>query len=72
MAGMLSMNMNDAAARALRVTSGLAALAPADGIAPGLRDRIARGIVRRGPVLTWSDSVGDPAGAPAFFPHLSA
>lgn len=64
--------MNDAAVEALRLLSGLGALAPPDGLSPDLRERAARGIVRRGEVLTWADSTGGAADAPSFFPDLTA
>lgn len=68
----MSLTMNDAAVRALGVLTGLAAAAPPGGLAPGLRDRLAPGISRRGEVLVWGDSTGDTGGAPSFFPDLTA
>lgn len=50
--------MNDAAIDATGLLSGLAAVEPPGGLAPGLRERAARGIVRRGQVLTWASSDG--------------
>ena len=50
--------MNDAAIDASGLLSGLAAVDPPGGLAPGLRDRSARGIVRRGQVLIWAGSDG--------------
>lgn len=72
MHSMLSLKMNDAAIRALGVLTGLAAVTPPGGFAPGLRDQLASGISHRGDVLTWADSVGNSAGAPSFFNDLTA
>ncbi|MEU4115385.1 hypothetical protein AB0F71_12925 [Kitasatospora sp. NPDC028055] len=69
---MLSLRMNDAAAQALGVLDHPAALTPPGGLAPGLRDRLAHGITRRGAVLTWADSTGDADAAPAAFTDLTA
>ena len=63
---MLSLKMNDAAVGALGVLAGLGAAEPAGGLAPGLRGRAARGIVRRGEVLVWADSPGNAEGGPGF------
>jgi len=71
MACMLALKMNDAAVRALGVLDGLAAVAPPGGLAPGLRDLAARGIVRRGRVLTWPHSARDADGAPGSFQDLT-
>lgn len=68
---MLSVKMNDLAVEALGMRAGHAVLTPPDGLAPGLRQQITQGIVRRGEVLTWADSVGDADGAPAPFPDLT-
>jgi hypothetical protein len=68
---MLSLSMNDAAVRAVGVLAGLAAAELPGGLAPGLRDRAARGIVRRGEVLTWAGSSGDAEGAPPVFGDLT-
>jgi hypothetical protein len=59
--------MNDAAAAMLGVPSGSMLLQPPGGLAAGLRERAARGIVRRGSVLTWARSAGPagPAAGPA-------
>jgi len=67
----LSLKLNDAAIKALAVLDGLSAIAPADGLAPGLRERVARGIVRRGTVLTWADSAGRTEKAPGIFTDLT-
>ncbi|MDT0270209.1 hypothetical protein RM844_28455 [Streptomyces sp. DSM 44915] len=67
---MLSLSLNDTAARLLHGPAGPAA-APTDGLAPGLRARLAGGIVRRGPVLTWADSPGDATAAPGPHPDLT-
>jgi hypothetical protein len=58
LAGMLSLKMNDAAVGALGILTGLSALEPPGGLATGLRDLKARGIVRHGDVLTWAGSAG--------------
>jgi hypothetical protein len=71
MGDVLSLRMNDPAVKLLDAASGLAALEPPGGLAPGLRERLARGIVRKGAVLTWTDSTADAAGAPSFFPDLT-
>lgn len=69
---MLSLKMNDLAMETLGLPAGQAPLtAPAGGLAPDLRRRIARGIARRGRVLTWADSPGDADNAPANFPDLT-
>jgi hypothetical protein len=72
MYGMLSLKMNDDAVRALGACAGPAAVTPPGGLAPGLRDRLACGISRRGEVLTWADSVCNSDGAPSFFNDLTA
>ena len=71
MARMLSVKMNDVAVRAVGVLVGLAAAEPPGGLAPGLRDRAAGGIVRRGEVLTWAGSSGNAEGAPSVFGDLT-
>ncbi|WP_336211629.1 hypothetical protein [Nonomuraea sp. LPB2021202275-12-8] len=68
---MFSLTMNDAAADMLGVMNGLAALEPPGGLASGLRERAAEGIVRRGKVLTWTSSTGGAEGAPSFLPDLT-
>jgi hypothetical protein len=68
----LTLKLNDAAAAALGVTNGLQDIAPPGGLAAGLQQRIDRGITRRGPVLTWTDSVGAADGAPSFLNDLTA
>lgn len=72
MGHLLSLTMNDAAADLLGVLNGLADIEPPGGLAPGLRERTAQGIVRREKVLTWASSVGGAAGAPSFFNDLTA
>lgn len=72
MHGMLSLKMNDTAVRVLGVLAGLTAVTPPGGLAPGLRNQLASGIKRRGEVLTWADSVGNPGGAPSFFNDLTS
>ncbi|MFI6318783.1 hypothetical protein ACIBG8_14745 [Nonomuraea sp. NPDC050556] len=69
---MLSLTMNDAAVEALKLLTALTVVAPPGGLSPDLRERAARGIVRRGEVLTWADSTGGAADAPSFFPDLTA
>ncbi|MFJ2594842.1 hypothetical protein [Streptomyces erythrochromogenes] len=69
---MLSLTMNDAAAEVLGVIAGQALFAPPPGgLAPGLRERLAGGITRRGEVLTWADSTGDADDAPSSFADLT-
>lgn len=68
---MLSIQMNDAAARLLGVQDGLLPVPPPGGLAAGLEEVLGRGIVRRQRVLTWVDSAGSAAGAPSFFPDLT-
>lgn len=67
-----TLELNDAAVRAFGLLNGLQDMAPRDGLATGLQERIDRGIVRRGSVLTWADSVGGADGAPSFFDDLTA
>jgi len=71
MNAVLTLKLNDAAAQALGMTDGLQGMAPPGGLAAGLQQRIDRGITRRGPVLTWRDSVGAAEGAPSFFNDLT-
>jgi hypothetical protein len=68
----LTLRLNDAAVQALGLINGLQGMAPPGGFAMGLQERIDRGIVRRGSVLTWADSVGEADGAPSFFNDLTA
>ena len=70
--GMLSIQMNDAAARLLGAHDGLLPVPPPDGLTAGLEEILKRGIVRRERVLTWTGSAGGAAGAPSFFPDLTA
>lgn len=70
MAGMLTLQANDAAVTALGLPDGLAVQPPA-GLAQGLRDVAAGGIVRRGDVLTWSGSAEDAEAAPGIFGDLT-
>jgi hypothetical protein len=69
--GVLSIRMNDDAVRLLGVLGGMAGIEPPGGLAAGLRERLASGIVRRAHVLTWADSQGHAEGAPSFFPDLT-
>jgi hypothetical protein len=71
MGGMLSIRMNDDAARLLGVFGGMAGIEPRGGMAADLRERLASGIVRRAHVLTWANSRGNAIGAPSFFPDLT-
>jgi hypothetical protein len=71
MTGVLALTMNDSAARLLDAVSGFAGLCPSEALAPGLRDRLDRGIIHRGNVLVWSGSVGNTANAPSNFPDLT-
>lgn len=57
--------MNDAAIEATGLLSGLAAVEPPGGLAPGLRERAAGGIVRWGQVLTWAGSDGGSETVPS-------
>jgi hypothetical protein len=68
---MLSIQMNDAAARLLGAHDGLLPVPPPDGLAAGLEEILGRGIVRRDRVLTWANSTGGAARAPSFFPDLT-
>jgi hypothetical protein len=72
MGRVFSLRLNDSAADMLGVLHGPAAIEPPAGLSPGLRERAAQGIVRRGKVLTWVSSVGGAAGAPSFFKDLTA
>jgi hypothetical protein len=71
MGGVLSIRMNDDAARLLGVLGGMAGIEPAGGMAAGLRERLSSGIARRAHVLTWANSQGNAGGAPSFFPDLT-
>jgi hypothetical protein len=68
---MLTLKMNDAAVDALGVLTGLSMVSPPGGLAPGLRERAGRGVVRRGKVLVWADSTGGAERAPSRFPDLT-
>ncbi len=63
--------MNDLAVRALGMVSGPGSMEPPGGLGAGLREYAARGIVRRGEVVTWADSTADADNAPSFFPDLT-
>ena len=63
--------MNDAAVEMLGMLSGFAAIEPPEGLASGLQERVASGIVRRGKVLTWASSVGGAEAAPSLFETLT-
>jgi hypothetical protein len=67
MGGVLSIRMNDAV-RLLGVLGRMADIEPPGGLATGLRELLASGIVRRTQVLTWANSQGDADSAPASFP----
>lgn len=60
MDSVLSVMMNDAAVEMVGVLNGVTVTAPPDGMALGLQERLARGIVRRGDVLTWAGSTRAP------------
>jgi hypothetical protein len=68
----LSLKMNDAAVQMLGMVTGSPSFAPPGGLAPGLRQRIRAGIVRRGEVLTWAGSLGAADRAPGGFADLTA
>jgi hypothetical protein len=71
MGGVLSIRMNDDAVRLLGVLGRMADIEPPGGLATGLRELLASGIVRRTQVLTWANSQGDADSAPASFPDLT-
>ncbi|WP_432847108.1 hypothetical protein ACQPXB_40690 [Amycolatopsis sp. CA-161197] len=71
LADVLTLKMNDAAAKAMDVLSGFGRIEPPGGLAHDLRERVARGLRRRGKVLTWADSTADADNAPSFFPDLT-
>jgi hypothetical protein len=62
--------MNDAAVQTLGVLMGLGAVEPPGGLAPGLQEKAARGIVHHGPILTWADS-SNPENARLFLDDLN-
>jgi hypothetical protein len=66
-----SIRMNDDAVRLLGMLDGMADTEPPGGLAAGLQERLASGIVRRAHVLMWADSPGNADGAPSFFPDLT-
>lgn len=68
---MLSIQMNDAAARLLGAHDGLLPAPPPGGLAAGLQELLRCGIVRRERVLTWAGSAGGAEGAPSIFPDLT-
>lgn len=68
---MLSIQLNDDAVRLLGLLEGTLPGLPPAGLAAGLEDIIRCGIVRRGQVLVWADSVGNAERAPAIFPDLT-
>ncbi|HEV2375141.1 MAG TPA: hypothetical protein VGS19_23655 [Streptosporangiaceae bacterium] len=53
---MFSLTMNDRAVKHLGILGGFTALVPPGELAPTLRERIAAGVVRYGPVLRWGSS----------------
>ncbi|YCK39475.1 hypothetical protein ACNF49_37105 [Actinomadura sp. ATCC 39365] len=71
MDGVLRMTMNDSAAGLLGMTGGPATFAPPGGLAPGLRERVAQGLVRRGEVLGWAASTDGAGRAPEPFHDLT-
>lgn len=72
MGGMLSIQMNDAAARMLGACDGLLSASRPAAVDAGLEDVLARGLARCGQVLTWAGSFADASGALSFFPDLTA
>ncbi|MFI7416128.1 hypothetical protein [Nonomuraea sp. NPDC049684] len=65
------MTMNDSAAGLLGMPGGPALPAPPGGLAPGLRERVAQGLVQRGEVLGWAASTDGAERAPAPFHDLT-
>jgi hypothetical protein len=65
------MQMNDAAAATLGVFAGLGNVAPPGGLAPGLRELAAGGIVMRDDVLTFTGHGGWAPEPPGAFPDLT-
>ncbi|MEV0202249.1 hypothetical protein [Nonomuraea sp. NPDC050691] len=68
---MLTVRMNDAAAELLGILDGPAAAEPPGGLAPGLREWLADGIVRRGEVVTWASEAESAEDAPGMFGELT-
>ncbi|MER6582508.1 hypothetical protein [Nonomuraea sp. NPDC001023] len=71
MDGVLRVTMNDSAAGLLGMPGGSGLPAPPGGLAPGLRERVAQGLVRRGAVLGWAASTDGAERAPAPFHDLT-
>jgi hypothetical protein len=67
MGGVLSIRMNDDAVRLLGVVGRMTDIEPPGGLATGLRELLASGIVRRAQVLTWADSQGNAGDEPTTF-----
>jgi hypothetical protein len=65
---MLSIQLNDDSVRLLSLMEGTLSALPPGGLTAGLEDIIRRGIVRRGQVLVWADSVGNAERASVMFP----
>jgi hypothetical protein len=63
--------MNDAAAVALGVLSGLKAAVPPDQLSPGLRRLVAEGVEVAGGVVVWSGRARPDASPPGIFPDLT-
>lgn len=73
MGSMLTIQLNDDAVQLLGLLlDGTLPLIPSGGLVPGLEDIIARGIVRRGQVLVWADSVGAAERASTIFHDLTS
>lgn len=68
MTAVLTVMMNDSAARLLEAASGSHGLRPSEDPAPRPRDCLEQGIIHRSDVLVWTGSVGNAANAPSFFP----
>ncbi len=69
---MLTLKLNDAAARVLVMADGPQYTALPASLTASLQQRIDRGLTRRASVLTWADSVGSAEVAPLPFNDLTA
>lgn len=68
---MLSVRMNDVAARSLSSVGGLGCALPLELLAPGLRELVDEGVVLRGDVLTFAKYADESAAAPERFANLT-